>query len=409
MFKEVKVFIGRALLRGYTGLSLSRSKNDMTGQLDIDIFMDYMPTETVLGEVTDGQEIHVYIGRHLSFTGSIDSRIDVGNSDSYTVSLTCRGKSKDLIDSSQQHESGTILNTDSKSLVETLVAPFNTVIQWDADIIDVDRFRLRDGAKVISEIGRICEQFSLFCYELRDGTLRFVDTEGTTEGEALILGENILSFRTEKSAQKERSEVLVKGQRVKPTEWGEAAVISTFKRVADTSVPGFSPTTVQLYGDATEANIDRRVQYEVNKRSSQSKQISVDVFHLQQSTLEPWEIGDRHYVEIPPAGVSGVFEITDISYSLEVESIQTSLTLSPAPIKNSVASDSQTILAGLEEITTSTTGVGRVRLSAISNTWLGPVLADVETAITPVVTQFLQSLEDAADSVPLKLPEGFDD
>lgn len=339
--KPVHVFIGRKQLTGYTNLQLKRSKNRLTGELNIDIFMGWIPSESVLPQASRGEEILVYVGGHLAFTGYIDRRRDSATGthslsigkEGYSVKLSCRGKTRLLIDSSHQERVTTILRPKNKEVLETLVAPWNAEVQWEADIIDLDKYRLNDGARVVEELQRLAEQCSLFIFEGRDGALRVTDESNSVEGEPIVLSRNVLSFSTDQAADPEKSQVTVKGQRIEAASWGNQAVLDTLRHVKDATVSAFSPLTVQHYGNATEELLERRANYETNKRATVAKRITVEVFHVQQSTGEPWDIGQLHYVEIPPAGVFGVFEVADLTYTVGVDRLSTTLTLTPLLVK----------------------------------------------------------------------------
>lgn len=347
--KPVHIFIDRQELIGYTGMTLSRKKDELTGELSVSVFMDWLPTEPVMVNATRGREILVYIGGFLAFTGYIDRRRDSGVStgsqpsggtqslsigpNSYSVQFTARGKTKYLVDSSHQHPTGTMLRPTDRSAFEELIAPWGVELDWQSEAVDLDRLRLRDGARVVDELQRVAQQTSLYVYESRDGKLFATDGKSAPSGEALVLGANILEFSTDQAEDQERSSVVVKGQRTDLETWGEAAVLPTISQVVDGNVASFIPATVPHFGNATPDLLDRRAQYEVNKRAGQAKQIGLDVFHLQQTDGQPWDLGVLHYVEIPPAGVFDVMEVSELTYTVDAKgTLKTKLVLVPAPV-----------------------------------------------------------------------------
>ncbi len=416
MAGDVHVFVNRQELVGYTDLKLIRSKSEMTGQLTISVFMGWLPTEAVMGDVQSGNEILVYIGGHLAFSGTLDRRNASGTKDSYTVSFTARGKTKQLVDSSHQHSTGTILAPTNRQVFETLIEPFNVVLDWQADTISMNRIRLRDGARVNEELQRVAEMFSLYVHETRDGRLRVTDAAGAETGEGLSLGTNILSFQADQDTDQARNQILVKGQLTSKEVWGASALLPTLKRVTDASVAQFSPLTVNLYGDATVQLIDRRAQYEMNKRTAASKKVHVDVFHLQQTDGAQWDIGTHHYVEIPPEGIIGNFEVTGITYEVENDKkLSTKLTLSPMITKMAEASDNASVTGSLPEISVDRDGLGSraatFQVGDLVNNWLSPALSEATAVVSETAAEILATVEDAADAVlgvpPLTLPPGF--
>ena len=70
----------------------------------------------------------------------------------------------------------------------------------------------------------------------------------------------------------------------------------------------------------------------MNKRNSESKKITIEVFHVQSPSGQPWDIGNTHYVEVPPEGIFDMFECTELTYHVNAEKeLKTTLMLSPPP------------------------------------------------------------------------------
>jgi prophage tail gpP-like protein len=228
-----------------------------------------------------------------------------------------------------------MLKPTTKEVVEKLIKPFKQQLEWKGKEIKLDKVRLRDGARVVDELHRVATENCYFMYETRDGKLRVTDGVGSQDGgggDPLILGLNILTFSAEQSEDEAKSKVKVKGQRSKKDKWGEEAVLKTFKEVEDSWVKDFVPHIVQHNGDADDDTLERRARFEMNKRSAQSKKITISVFHVQTPSGQPWDIGNTHYVEVPPEGIFDVFECTELEYSVDAEKeLKTTLTLSPPP------------------------------------------------------------------------------
>lgn len=461
-YKPVEIFIGGQQLEGYTGMTLSRSKEELTGSLNVDIFFNYMPTEPVLVDVGVAKEIVVYIGGNIAFRGNIDKRNgtsaqgkrdsdgrlrdeqgrftseggSLGDGDGsisssiganeYSVTLSARGKAKYLVDSSHQYNKN-LLKTSTRKVVDTLLEPFNIQTEWLGTDIDLDKVRLRDGSKVIEELRRVAIENGYYIYETADGKLRITDDIGPGIGEALILGENILAFSAEQTEESAKSEITVKGQRTGRDVWGEDAVLNgTTAIVKDKWVQSYIPITVQHYGDATKEALERRARFEANKRSSRSKTLTVEVFHVQARNGEPWDVGTLHYVEVPPEGIFDTFECTAVNYTVtNDETLKTTLTLSPPPKGGSAS------VGGLESFESAAgeiNGAARKRQFGVTfaagsypQPWSGPVLAVQAISAAAGILLALQGVTGLAKLVgdadnsednpepPKRLPRTFDD
>jgi prophage tail gpP-like protein len=357
--KPVVITIGGSALDTWTEMTLQRSKDELTGSLNVTIFAGAMPSGPMVKAAKAGAEVQCYIGGQLAFTGSVDKRqgsgtkkgkkgSDDANSETkgsstasvsigpneYTIKLSARGKTKRLIDSAHQHETTNMMQPTTKEVVEKLIQPWKTQLEWKGEVIKLDKQRFRDGARVVDELHRVALENCYFMYETRDGKLRVTDGVGQSSGsgDPLILGQNIMTFSAEQSEEEAKSKIKVKGQRSKKDKWGEEAVLKTFKEVKDSWVKDFVPETVQHNGDADDKTLERRARFEANKRSAESKKITIEVFHVQTPSGRPWDIGDTHYVEVPPEGIFDMFECTELTYTVDAEkTLKTTLTLSPPP------------------------------------------------------------------------------
>lgn len=357
--KPVVITIGGAELTTWTEMTLSRSKKEMTGSLSVTIFGGSMPPSPILRSVNTGSKIQVYIGGQLAFTGSVDKRqgsgqktgkkgasdqeetkgdttmsVNIGPNE-YTIKITARGETKRLVDSSHQHPTTNMMQPKTKKVVEKLIEPWKIQLDWKAKDIQLDKMRFRDGAIVLDELHRVAKENAYFMHETKDGKLRVTDGVGTAGGggggDPIILGYNILTFNAEQTEDKGKSKIKTKGQRTKKDKWGKKALEKTFKEIQDKSVKDFVPLTIQHYGDGTDEELERRGRFEANMRNTESKKITVEVFHVQTPSGNPWDVGNMHYVEVPPEGIFEMFECTELEYHADTEKLKTKLVLNPPP------------------------------------------------------------------------------
>jgi prophage tail gpP-like protein len=434
------ITIGGSALETWTEMTLQRSKDELTGSLSVSIFGGSIPPTPQLQAAKCGAEILCYIGGQLAFTGTVDKRegsgtkkgkkgsddqpeskgssqmsVSIGPNE-YTIKLSARGKTKRLIDSSHQHETTNELKPTTKKMVEKLVKPWKTQLEWKGEVIELDKVRLRDGARVIDELHRICMENCYAMYETRDGKLRVTDGVGGSGGDPLILGQNILTFSAEQGEDEAKSKIKVKGQRTKKEMWGKKALEKTFKEIQNKSVKDNVPITVQHYGDADDKTLERRARFEMNKRNSESKKITIEVFHVQTPSGQPWDIGNTHYVEVPCEGIFDTFECTELSYHVDAEkTLKTTLTLSPPPSGGAGGSGGGFGLSALNM------GMGAARRSQAGVTmsddsypdpWSPPQLGELPF-MTLVEAAAKASEEDEEEEKkpppPLVLPYWFDD
>lgn len=350
--KPFRIMLDGEELTQYTGATLRRAKEDLTGSFSCEVFFNYTPDRPVMTSALRGRDVTVYVGGQLAFFGSIDHRngkgkgkttdaqtgTDVSSSispNSYSVSLSARGKTKYLIGGSHQHKTGTMLKPTTRQAVEALLKGYDVEIDWKAATIKLEKMVFRDGNNVWLEIQRIANENGHYFYEGKDGKLIFEDMP-SRNGDDLILGKNILHFSADQSEEHDRSRVVVKGQRTQKTVWGEEAVLNVLKSAKKGGSEKDNPVIIQHYGDATPEALERRTKFEADKRNAQSLRVSLDVFHVQTPSGEPWDLGTLHYVEVPPEGVFNVLECVEVQYTVDAQgTLKTSLTLAPPPSSSS--------------------------------------------------------------------------
>ena len=359
---RMRLIVNGQELRNWVSASLTRRKSDLTGELSVDLFYANIPPIPVLGFAVQGVDIAVYVDNHLVFYGVIDTRqgrtvmqprdakgrfargqVDKSyggelqrsiGQDGYSIRLVARGQTKYLIDCSHSHQSGTMRRVTDRHVIEELVRPYNIAVDCQAEPIQMERVVLRDGAVVADEIFRICNENCHFVYETRDGRLRVIDHVTEARGDNIILGQNILTVIAEQSESRANSEIRVKGHRNERGIWGRDAIIDAEIRVQDDWVSRHSPLTLQHYGDASPEALRRRAKWEADKRASESKNIRVEVFDLVDRNGVPWDIGQLHYVEIPPEGIFTDMECIELTYRGDIRgTLNNELTLAPQPSK----------------------------------------------------------------------------
>lgn len=391
MSEHVTVLIDRGKLTHIRDMSLTRSTESVTGELRVSVFMDWMPEERVFNGVLRGAETLVYVGDHLAFTGTLDSRRDSGTPPGeYEIELIARGRTKRLIDNSHRHPTGTILRTTNRQAFDTLVQPFGIQVEWLADEVPMNRIRLRQGARVHDELRRIAQQTGVNFYETRDGRLRVVDGPIGITGEPVVLGQNIVSFDADLRGDVERREITVTGQRTEANVWGSEAIIPPVLNLSDGTIPEDGDLTVQMYGSATPDALQRAGTYDYNRRVAAGREVNVQLFGQLQSTDDPWDLGVRHQVQIPPAGIAGEFEVTSISYVLDHDATwRTNLSLHPPLTRTEGGASLLDSFAPAES----------------SGEWVSPVITespDIQSEIPEVVASLLDDVGDGG-SPPLIL------
>lgn len=364
----VVITVGGQNLYGWTNMKLARQRKDMTGALTFEMFFTNIPANPQMRSVVAGAEIQVYIAGNLAFTGTIDSRTGSGkgkhkghhqhaqglndrnlagvdrsgrnpsgagvhayaDAESYKITVECRGKTKRLVDSSHDHPTGHMANTTVPDIFKTLTKNFKVQVDDQSnDKLQIERAVFRDGAAVYTELKRWAKEHNHIHFETTDGKLKLTDDSMGGSGEPLILGLNILSFDATQSDGQGNSEITIKGQRSGLKYHGKEAVMNKIK-TKNPSVSDYSPVIHQLNADASTDRLKKRVKYENDRATQESKQITIDVFSVQSTDGKPWDLNVTHYVEIPPEGIYNEFVVDSLTYFCEAKgTLKTELKLVP--------------------------------------------------------------------------------
>jgi prophage tail gpP-like protein len=405
MESEFRIFLDGRKLSHCTDMSISRSKNAMTGTLNFGVAVGGPVDSAVLPTVQPGTDVVVAVGPHLAFTGTIDRRTDKMDKDGYSISFGARGKSKDLVDSGHRVPAAAITNTSTRSVVEQLIQPWRVSLDWQAADANIPRIRFRRGARVVDEIQRIAEEFGLHFFETRQGVLRVTDVPETTRGQPLVLGKNILAFNAEVSTDKERASVQVRGQRTDKEVWGEEAVLPTTVKRDNGGVLGNAIADVFMRGDATEEALERRAVYEMNKRTAASRKVNITVPGYVGMDGQPYDIGNLHYVEIPCAGLATTLELVEMSYTANTSKVEASLVLSPvASSQGASKKATQTSLSGItDSLSNVVDGVNVEAVGQLASVWDAP--RAVIKATEAVSSGVMAVIDHIPELPPLVIPE----
>lgn len=364
----VVIMVGGQSINGWVNMKLNRERKNLTGNLTFEMFFTNLPANPQMRAIVAGAEISVYIVGNLAFVGTIDSRTGSGkgkhkghhehsqglndrnlagvdrkgknpsgagvhsyaDAESYKITVEARGKTKRLVDSSHDHPTGQMPNTTVPKIFQELTKNFKVQINdTSGDSTQIERAVFRDGAAVYTELARWAKEHNLIHFEDKTGKLNLTTDSAGGSGEPLILGMNILSFDATQSDGQGNSTITIKGQRSGMQHHGKDAVQNKLV-ITNPSVNDYSPVIHQHNADASPERLKKRGKFENDRATQESKEVTIDVFSVQQTDGEPWDLNVTHYVEIPPEGIYNQFVVDSLTYFCEAKgTLKTELKLVP--------------------------------------------------------------------------------
>jgi len=343
----VEIRIAGEKLIAWTAMTLEQARENLTGELSVQLFTADLPTAPLLPLAIAGADITVFIAGEPVFTGLLDKRLTSGNygacwcvnssigSAGYSMELMARGKAAILVDSSHFIPGGTIRNTTDREAIEKLAAQHGVSVKWNASENKAEKIVLRDGGLTINEIYRICDSNCHFVREDGNGNLVITD-QPDNRGAPIILGLNILEFHTEQGSDNSNDTVLIKGHVNKKGVRGKAAITeprNTQYRSQDNNATGRNkPLTLQRYFENDAAGLERRARWELERRAAESNRVNVKVFDVIDQNGAPWALGKIYPLTVPTESIDGDYECIRINYSVSADAVaETTLTLAPRP------------------------------------------------------------------------------
>lgn len=233
----------------------------------------------------------------LLVTGFIDKMSPSYAKDKHTLEVSGRSKGADTVDSSAEHSTGEIRNTNIQQIAQQLdkqSVGFSLGPGVSLDNIDV--FRLNPGETVFQALDKVARKAQLLLIGQPDGSIQ-IATGGTTRTHpALIEGQNILEASAVFDDSDKHSEYKVKGQRANGTGATNLAIEGTS---TDTSVKRNRPKVIIPEGDTDQKGADKRAKTHKDRQTGESITASIKVQGWHDDNGQVWAPNTLVYIYSP--------------------------------------------------------------------------------------------------------------
>ena len=323
---------------------------------------DAFPGNTDFHRLRNGDLVQLFIDDDLVCTGYIDHVNISYSGTAITVDVDGKSKTVDLVDccpvakygaeaGASNSWAGVVVGKDGKKatvspatikttswknlktseIIASLTAPYSIAVHATSSVGDkLTDHTVVPGETVHKSINRLITKDNLVVMDDEAGDLVIVEPGDAGEcSDALELGKNILAGNAAYDASKLYSRYVVLGQHAgTDTDFGRTAAED--KGVVDSSLVKRNRLLVlKDKGQSTNSTCGKRADFEKRYREAQYESATYTVQGWRQSDESLWKVNSLVRVEDPLLGKSGVYLITEVSFSLSSAGMTTALKVCP--------------------------------------------------------------------------------
>lgn len=323
---------------------------------------DTFPGNTDFHRLRNGDLVQLFIDDDLVCTGYIDHVNVSYNGTAITVDVDGKSKTVDLVDccpvakygaeaGASNSWAGVVVGKDGKKatvspatikttswknlktseIIASLTAPYGVAVHATSSVGDkLTDHTVVPGETVHKSINRLITKDNLVVMDDEAGDLVIVEPGDAGEcSDALELGKNILAGNAAFDASKLYSRYVVLGQHAgTDTDFGRTAAED--KGIVDSSlVKRNRLLVIKDKGQSTNGTCGKRADFEKRYREAQYESATYTVQGWRQSDDSLWKVNSLVRVEDPLLGKSGVYMITEVSFSLSSAGMTTAIKVCP--------------------------------------------------------------------------------
>lgn len=306
---RVKVKIGGSNYEGWESVQVIHSVETLSGSFTIGgMFYDNL-------DLPAGLLCQVFINDTQIIKGYLDVDDSTFNEDGGNL-LVIEGRdlTGDLVDCSAVHMPHELNNIDFKDLLERLIKPFGIKLRYKVGGSNkIKKVNIQDDT-VHQVIAKESKKLGLLAFTDGKGNLIVDEPADTKAITPLVLGENLKSLQRRRDYTERYSQYLVRGQSPSTKESTIDQEIESEGIVTDGQISRYRPLLISGESSLTQAQAQRRAEWEAIVRKGKSTQYTALVQGWSQSNGVPWKINSTVEVFAPSRGISRKLLIKDINF-----------------------------------------------------------------------------------------------
>ena len=317
MADDIVLKIGGVVYSGWKAVSVKTMLASLTSTFDLSI-TERWPGQPARQSIQTGQRCEVWIGDDLVITGWIDRRRRKLNRSEYTITVSGRDVTCDLVDCSPAAKPTTWKNQKLDKIVTDLIAPFGLKLKVLAPTgAAFPNFVSDQGERVFEAIARACRMRGVMVGTDNRGNVVIFTPSQTAISGSLSEGVNIEDIDVDDDAKDRFSLYVAKGQ-AQGKDWTTAADAAQPKGSAtDAGVTRYRPIVIIADEQATAGGMQTRAAWEATTRAAKSQKVTVQVRGWRNADGELWTPGTLIPVNAPLSEVQLTMMISEVELSID--------------------------------------------------------------------------------------------
>lgn len=327
MANTVQLLVGDHIYNNWLDVSVSASMEAISNSFNLNI-VESIPKIPAEARILNGDKCTLILNNEVVVTGYVDDVNKSYNDTSFTIGVTGRDMTGDLVDCSYDGEKFEWNERTLTQIVEDICKPYGIEVLVKTDIGGpFKKFRIEQGEKCIEAIERLCRHRGVL--RTSDGQGNLVITRATTERlkTPLVLGENIKSGTNNSSSIERFNQYIVKGQNIgDDNSFGETAA-EPFAIAYDKNIRHRTNVILaEEIGDS--ASYAKRAVWESRIRRAKSLEVIYTVDSWSNNG-ELWKPNKLVSVTDSLFGISDDMLISAVRYSFNNKGYEATLTMVP--------------------------------------------------------------------------------
>lgn len=312
--------------RGWKSATIARSVETLAGKFDFSL----ISTSPLNVALAPGQRCLVRIGNDRVINGYID-RVSFQITDAeFTLSISGRDRTGDLVDSGSELSPGTWKDISLEGYAKTLLKPFGINVQKSGIFNDKRTdHTLKIGESIFSSLDKGAKARNILLLTDSAGDLVLSTVGSAKASDSLIYGQNVLKASGQMEMTNRFAKYVVKSQ--KSSDGGGWTKANT--EVQGTALdPEVRSTRVKVFTSETPEDSDtakKRAGWEAIIRAAQSERFEVTVPGFRQTNRQLWKENQLVTFQLSTdmLEILSEFLISSVKYSIDENGFFSVLTL----------------------------------------------------------------------------------
>lgn len=309
---------------GWIAAEVTRSLRAVSGHFSI-TYSDKWGPQSQSWKLQAGDECTLELDGDVLITGFIDTVENDISKDSYSLSVTGRDKTGDLVDSGSLLHQKSFKGVSLKQMAQTLASPFGVSVSSSSKSANdsIDNVTLQYHETVWEIISRLAQYQGVLAYPDAVGGIVFSDVSDKVVS---VLDEKsrIIEINTHVDASQKFQKYVV----VSHSGTADRKVTTVTAEVMDHSVKSPRSKIIVISKNTEKNGAQARANWEMAMCTAKSFYINLTVLDWRNENKELWQINTLVSLNAKNMGIYGMFLIESIRFSFDKENgISTQLTL----------------------------------------------------------------------------------